>query len=90
MGPPPKAAAGWGERGVRVACSPCAGSLDVCKRNAGRRTVGFMMRVIRAIGRWLRNVGRDVVSGSGPRSLGSGGERFREQSMVQEILNKDR
>jgi hypothetical protein len=43
-----------------------------------------MMKVLRAIGRWLGK----VMTEGGPPALGGGGERFREQSQVQNDLNK--
>jgi hypothetical protein len=43
-----------------------------------------MMKAIRAIGRWLGK----MLSEGRPPSLGSGGERFREQSMVQQEINR--
>jgi hypothetical protein len=54
--------------------------LDVFLRGDRRRSVGPMMKVLRAIGRWLGK----VLSEGGPPAVGSSGERMREQSMVQD------
>jgi hypothetical protein len=43
-----------------------------------------MMKVVRAIGRWLRNVGRDVMSGDGGPPASLSGERLRQQQQVQQ------
>jgi hypothetical protein len=42
-----------------------------------------MMKVVRAIGRWLRNVGRDVMRADGGPPASFGGERLRQQQQVQ-------
>jgi hypothetical protein len=50
-----------------------------------------MMKVLRATGKVLRATGRwlsKVMTEGGPPSIGSGGERLREQAMVEEIRNQ--
>ena len=44
-----------------------------------------MMKVVRAIGRWLRNVGRDVMSGDGGPPATFSGERLRQQTQVEHM-----
>jgi hypothetical protein len=42
-----------------------------------------MTKVVRAIGRWLRNVGRDVMNADGGPPASSSDERLRQQQQVQ-------
>ena len=50
---------------------------DVCMTGRQWRTVALMMKVLRAIGRWLGK----VMTEGGPPSVGRSGEYFREESM---------
>jgi len=43
-----------------------------------------MMKVVRAIGRWL---GKVMTEGN-PRPVGGSGERLREQAQMQDNLNR--
>jgi hypothetical protein len=43
-----------------------------------------MMKVVRAVGRWLRNVARDVMSVDGGPPASASGERLRQQQQVQQ------
>jgi hypothetical protein len=43
-----------------------------------------MKNVLRAIGRWLAK----VMTEGGPPAMGRGGERFREESTVQNDVNR--
>jgi hypothetical protein len=44
-----------------------------------------MMKVVRTIGRWLRDVVRDVMSASGGPPASASGERLRQESEVKRI-----
>jgi hypothetical protein len=50
--------------------------------------MGDLHKVVRAIGRWLRNVGRDVMTtGGGPPATLSG-ERLRQQQQVEQMRGR--
>jgi len=44
------------------------------------------MKVVRAIGRWLRNVGRDVMRADGGPPANISGERLRQQQQTRQDM----